>query len=121
MVVQMRAWYTSEVSWAPEPSYPQKDGPLELFLNEVRMMRGVKGEEDTAIIVTTGRFSADAQNEARPGQNQRVVYLIDGENLVNVCKRYQIGVKKVELPGLRFWTRGYPGGACSRRLGSGGG
>jgi len=64
------------------------------------MMRGVKGEEDTAIIVTTGRFSADAQNEARPGQNQRVVYLIDGENLVDVCKRYQIGVKKVELPGL---------------------
>ncbi|HSK78645.1 MAG TPA: restriction endonuclease [Thermoanaerobaculia bacterium] len=69
-------------------------------VDEVRMMRGVKGEEDTAIIVTTGRFSADAQNEARPGQNQRVVYLIDGEHLVDVCKRYQIGVKKVELPGL---------------------
>ena len=33
MVVQMRVWYTSEVSWAPEPSYPQKDGPLELFLS----------------------------------------------------------------------------------------
>jgi restriction endonuclease Mrr len=69
-------------------------------VDEVRMMRGVKGEEDTAIIVTTGRFSADAQNEAKPGQNQRVVYLIDGEKLIDVCKRYQIGVKKVELPGL---------------------
>lgn len=29
-----------------------------------------------------------------------MVYLIDGEKLVDVCKRYQIGVKKVELPGL---------------------
>ena len=69
-------------------------------VDEVRMMRGVKGEEDTAIIVTTGRFSVDAQNEAKPGQNQRVVYLIDGEKLVDVCKRHQIGVKMVPLPGL---------------------
>lgn len=69
-------------------------------VDEVRMMRGVKGEEDTAIIVTTGRFSADAQNEAKPGQNQRVVYLIDGEKLIEICKRNQIGVKMVPLPGL---------------------
>lgn len=69
-------------------------------VDEVRMMRGIKGEEDTAIIVTTGRFSADAQNEAKPGQNQRVVYLIDGEKLIDVCKRHQIGVKMVPLPGL---------------------
>jgi hypothetical protein len=64
------------------------------------MLRGVKGGEDTAIIVTTGRFSADAQNESRPGQNQRVVYLIDGDKLVEICKRNQIGVKKVSLPEL---------------------
>lgn len=69
-------------------------------VDEVRMMRGVKGEEDTAIIVTTGRFSADAQNEARPGQNQRIVYLIDGDKLIDICKRHQIGVKKVQLPEL---------------------
>jgi restriction endonuclease Mrr len=69
-------------------------------VDEVRMMRGVKGEEDTAIIVTTGRFSADAQNEAKPGQNQRVVFLIDGDKLVEICKRHQIGVKMVPLPGL---------------------
>lgn len=69
-------------------------------VDEVRMMRGVKGEEDTAIIVTTGRFSADAQNEAKPGQNQRVVFLIDGDKLVDICKRNQIGVKMVPLPGL---------------------
>jgi hypothetical protein len=69
-------------------------------VDEVRMLRGLKGEEDTAIIVTTGRFSADAQNEAKPGQNQRVVYLIDGDKLIDICKRHQIGVKKVQLPEL---------------------
>ena len=91
-------------------------------VDEVRMMRGVKGEEDTAIIVTTGRFSADAQNEAKPGQNQRVVYLIDGEKLIDICKRNQIGVKKVTTPRTAgFGPGGRPGGARSRRLGSGGG
>jgi restriction endonuclease Mrr len=69
-------------------------------VDEVRMLRGLKGEEDTALIVTTGRFSFDAQNEARPGQNQRIVYLIDGDKLVEICKRNQIGVKKVPLPEL---------------------
>lgn len=69
-------------------------------VDEVRMLRGVKGEEDTAIIVTTGRFSVDAQNEAKPGQNQRIVYLIDGDKLIEICKRNQIGVKKVPLPEL---------------------
>jgi restriction endonuclease Mrr len=69
-------------------------------VDEVRMLRGLKGEEDTAIIVTTGRFSADAQNEAKPGQNQRIVYLIDGDKLVEICKGNQIGVKWVPLPQL---------------------
>jgi restriction endonuclease Mrr len=69
-------------------------------VDEVRMLRGVKGEEDTAIIVTTGRFSSEAQNEAKPGQNQRIVYLIDGDKLIDICKRNQIGVKKVPLPEL---------------------
>jgi predicted transcriptional regulator len=66
-------------------------------LDEVQRLRGLKGEEDTAIIVTTGRFSSDAQAEARPGQNQRVVYLIDGDKLVEICKRHAIGVKSVTL------------------------
>jgi restriction system protein len=69
-------------------------------VEEVRMLRGVKGEEDTAIVVTTGKFTADAQNEAKPGQNQRIVYLIDGAKLVEVCMRSQIGVKKIKLPEL---------------------
>lgn len=69
-------------------------------VDEVRMLRGLKGEEDTAIVVTTGRFSQDAQDEAKPGQNQRIVYLIDGDKLIDICKRNQIGVKKAVLPEL---------------------
>ena len=69
-------------------------------VDEVRVLRGIRGDEDTAIIVTTGRFSADAKAEAKPGQNQRVVYLIDGDQLIEVCKRNQIGVKKVQLTEL---------------------
>ncbi len=69
-------------------------------VEEVRMLRGIKGDEDTAIIVTTGRFTANAEREARPSQNQRVVYLIDGKRLVEICKRHEIGVRKVSLPDL---------------------
>ena len=69
-------------------------------VEEVRMLRGLPGNEDTAIVVTTGKFSADAQKESKPSQNQRAVYLIDGEQLVEICKRNQIGVKKVQLPDL---------------------
>lgn len=69
-------------------------------VEEVRQLRGIKGDEDTAIIVTTGEFSKDAKEEALPGQNQRIVYLIDGNALVDICKRHQIGVKRASLPDL---------------------
>ena len=69
-------------------------------VEEVRMLRGIKGNEDTAIVITTGRFTADAEKEARPSQNQRVVYLIDGKQLVEICKRHEIGVKRHKLPEL---------------------
>lgn len=67
-------------------------------VEEVRMLRGIKGDEDTAIVITTARFTADAEREARPSQNQRVVYLIDGKRLVEICKQHEIGVKKRRLP-----------------------
>jgi hypothetical protein len=67
---------------------------------EVHRMRGIKGEEDTAIIITTSKFSADAKREAKPGQNQRAVYLIDGDELVSICKQFSIGVKPASLPQL---------------------
>jgi hypothetical protein len=50
--------------------------------------------------VTTGKFSPDAKEAAQPSQNMRAVDLIDGEMLIDVCKRHQIGVKKKQLPKL---------------------
>jgi restriction endonuclease Mrr len=69
-------------------------------LDEVQRLRGLKGDEDTAIIITIGQFTQDAEKEARPGQNQRVVYLIDGDKLIEICTRNRIGVKKAPLPEL---------------------
>jgi predicted transcriptional regulator len=69
-------------------------------VDEVRNVRGIKGPEDTAIIVTTGTFSPDATKEAEPGQNQRAVYLIDGQRLVEICRDHAIGVRTVQLPKL---------------------
>ena len=69
-------------------------------VDEVRNLRGIQGDEDTAIIITTGRFSDDARMEARPSQNQRVVYLIDGDRLVEICKEFSLGVRRVKFPDL---------------------
>ena len=67
----------------------------------VRELRGSTGDEDTAIIVTTGQFSTDAENEAKQRQlGLRNVYLIDGNKLVEICKRHGIGIKERELPKL---------------------
>jgi restriction endonuclease Mrr len=63
-------------------------------VDEVRNLRGLQGNEDIAIVVTTGIFSSDAKEAAQPSQNRRAVYLIDGEMLIDVCKRHQIGVKE---------------------------
>ena len=70
-------------------------------VDEVQKMRGYWGTEDTAVIITTGRFTADAENEAKkPWQNNRHVYLIDGETLIDICKRHRVGVKSRSLPEL---------------------
>lgn len=69
-------------------------------VSEVRNVRGIKGHEDTAIIVTSGSFTAEAKQEAEPGQNQRVVYLIDGTQIVEACKQHGIGVTRRPMPDL---------------------
>ncbi len=76
------------------------NGRQSVPVSEVRQLRGIQGDEDTAIIVTTGKFTDDARTEARPSQNQRVVYLIDGARLVEICRQHSIGVKRQELPAL---------------------
>ncbi|WAS97989.1 restriction endonuclease [Nannocystis punicea] len=87
-------------------------------VEEVRMMRGIKGPQDTAIIVTTSTFTQDARNEAKPGQNQRVVYLIDGETLVRICKEHQIGVRYAQLPQLSILAEEQFGDARTENVGT---
>src|SRR5439155_5505482 len=53
--------------------------------DEVHRLRGIKGNADTGVIVTSATFSEAAKKEAEPSQNQRAIVLIDGDMLVNVC------------------------------------
>lgn len=67
---------------------------------EVQRLRGIKGDEDTGIIVTSSNFSPKAQKEAVPSQNQRAIVLIDGDLIVETCFANAIGVKEVAIPKL---------------------
>lgn len=68
--------------------------------SEVQRLRGIKGPADTAIIVTSSRFTPDAIKEAEPSQNQRAVVLIDGELIAEACILKGLGIEKVPLPTL---------------------
>jgi hypothetical protein len=65
--------------------------------DEVQRLRGLKGDTDTGIIVTSNNFSPEAIKEAEPSQNQRSIVLIDIEILVDTCFTKGIGVEKVPL------------------------
>lgn len=66
-------------------------------LDEVQRLRGIKGNSDTGVIVTSNTFSQEAIREATPSQNQRSIVLIDIDILVDTCFRKGIGVEKVQL------------------------
>lgn len=68
--------------------------------DEVQRLRGIRGNADTAVIVTSSEFSAEAKTEAEPSQNQRSVVLIDGDLIVETCFTHSIGVKLVPLTSL---------------------
>lgn len=67
---------------------------------EVRALRGIRGDMDTAIIFTSAKFTNEAVKEASPSQNQRAIVLIDGDLIVETCFKNNIGVEKIELPVL---------------------
>jgi restriction endonuclease Mrr len=70
-------------------------------VTEVRNVRGIPGDEDTAIIVTSGSFTTEAVGEAAKRAGVfRLVYLIDGNGIVNACKQHGIGVTRRQLPEL---------------------
>jgi hypothetical protein len=66
--------------------------------DEVQRMRGIKGNADTAVIVTSSSFTTGAVTEAEPSQNQRSIVLVDGDLIVSTCLEHGIGVRKRELP-----------------------
>lgn len=66
----------------------------------IRELRGITDNADTGIIVTCSSFTDAAKAEAKPANNARVVYLIDGDQLVDACMEAGIGVTtQVVLPG----------------------
>jgi restriction endonuclease Mrr len=67
-------------------------------VTEVQRLRGIKGNADTGIVVTSSSFTPDAEKEAVPSQNQRSIVLIDGDLIVDTCLAHSIGVRSVELP-----------------------
>lgn len=67
---------------------------------EVQRVRGIKGDFDTAVIITSSKFTKDAVTEAENVQNQRAVVLVDMDHLVNICFENALGIKNVEVPTL---------------------
>ncbi|MCZ2157416.1 MAG: restriction endonuclease [Bryobacterales bacterium] len=82
----------SAKQWNPKSVIP---------VSHIQQMRGISDTADTGLIITTGKFSSEAKDEASvTGANQRAIYLIDGDMLVQVCKKHGIGVKRIKLPEL---------------------
>jgi len=79
--------------------WSKKVGP-----GEVQRLRGIKGDADTAIIITSNNFSDKAIREAKPSQNQRSIFLIDMNTLVDICFEKDIGVKKENLQTFKKFT-----------------
>lgn len=76
--------------------------------DEVKFLRGIKGDTDTGIIFTSAKFTPDAVREAAPSQNQRAIVLIDGDLIVETCFKHSIGVEKIELPVLYKFNGFFP-------------
>jgi restriction endonuclease Mrr len=73
--------------------------------DEIRRLRGIRSNADTAIIVTSGKFSQEAVIEAEPSQNQRAIVLINAALIVETCFDNIIGVELVEIPQLYKFTK----------------
>jgi restriction endonuclease Mrr len=67
---------------------------------EVQRVRGIKGEYDSAIIITSNTFTQVAIEEAENAPRHRAVILVDINQLVDICYEYGVGVNSVEIPTL---------------------
>jgi len=68
--------------------------------DEVRRLRGIVDPANTGIIITTGRFSEVAKQEAEAPGTHRLIALIDGSTLIETCKSSRLGVRIQQLPEL---------------------
>lgn len=71
---------------------------------EIQRLRGLKGDTDTGVVVTSNMFSDAAIKEAEPSQNQRSIVLIDINIIVDTCFTKGIGVEKVPLQSFYRFT-----------------
>ena len=59
----------------------------------IRDFRGsMQGRAEKGLILTTGRFTQEAQKEANR-EDVPLIELIDGERLVNLFEKYELGLK----------------------------
>jgi restriction endonuclease Mrr len=63
---------------------------------EVQSLRGAAVRHPLGMIVTTAKFSAGARTEAARAE-EKPIYLIDGEHLVDLMTRYNIGINSARL------------------------
>lgn len=66
--------------------------------SEIDRLRGIPHQADTAIIVTSSKFTGPAKDKAKPAAGWRSVVLIDGDLIVETCLKNAIGVDEVKLP-----------------------
>jgi hypothetical protein len=74
-------------------------------IDEIRRLRGIRSNADTAIVVTSSKFSPEAIKEAEPSQNQRAIVLINAGLIVETCFNNGIGVERLTIPHLYKFTQ----------------
>ena len=61
----------------------------------------MQGRADKAIFITTGRFTQESKNEAKR-DGVPPIELIDGEKLVSLFEKYQLGLKPKQVYDINF-------------------
>lgn len=82
---------------------------------EVQRVRGIKGDYESAVIITSSTFTQVAIEEAENAPRHRAVILVDINQLVDICFEYGVGVKSVEIPTLYTVDTQYFSGILNRR------
>lgn len=63
----------------------------------ITQLRGSAEVDQRGLVITTSSFTKDAIEESR-AQNKMPVALVDGKKLIELMFKFQVGIKKEELP-----------------------